>query len=468
MTVITRFAPSPTGFLHIGSARTALFNYLFAKRNKGKFLLRIEDTDKERSTKEATTAILESLKWLGLDYDDEVVYQSTREARHQEVAHNLVKAGKAYFCFSSQEEIANLRASALSRSEHFIFNSPWRDATITQHPKDKKPVIRLKAPREGATIVRDLLQGDVIVQNSGLDDMVLLRSNGSPTYMLAVVVDDHDMGITHIIRGDDHLSNAPRQQILYEALGYTVPAMVHIPLIHGSDGTKLSKRHGALGTESYKEMGYLPEALCNYLLRLGWGHGDDEIITRDQAIGWFGIEGLGKSPARLDFNKMSHLNAQYLRQKNDSELSKIVISMIEDDHKISAISKDNILKAIPSLKPRAELLTDLKQISMMYVIDFPIHINDEARQIIFETDDELLNQVREGLLGLEEFSKDPIQAKLKEIADLSGMKLGELMHFIRAFIAGDVKSPSIFEMIEILGLEQSLDRLRKLNWYDAK
>jgi len=279
--------------------------------------------------------------------------------------------------------------------------------------------------------------------------------------MLAVVVDDHDMGITHIIRGDDHLSNAHRQQILYEALGYKVPAMVHIPLIHGPDGAKLSKRHGALGMESYKEMGYLPEALCNYLLRLGWSHGDDEIISRDQAIKWFSIEGLGKSAARLDFDRMKNLNAHYLRQKNDSELAEIVINMIEEDHAISNVSKGNILKAMASLKPRAELLVDLKQMALMYVVDFPLSITAEARQIILNTDENLLMQVRETLTSLGNFSKDVIQEKLKELAELANMKLGELMHFIRAFIAGDVKSPSVFEMIEILGLEHSLNRLKK-------
>ena len=461
MTVVTRFAPSPTGFLHIGSARTALFNYLFARKNNGKFLLRIEDTDKERSTQEAMRAILDSLKWLGLDHDDEVVYQSAREKRHQEVAYNLVKAGKAYFCFSSQEEIAALRTEAMAKKQHFIFNSPWRDTDANKHPTGIKPVVRLKAPREGVTIVKDLLQGEVEVQNYQLDDMVMLRSDGSPTYMLAVVVDDHDMGITHIIRGDDHLSNAHRQQILYEALGYKVPAMVHIPLIHGPDGAKLSKRHGALGTESYKEMGYLPEALCNYLLRLGWSHGDNEIISRDQAIKWFSIEGLGKSAARLDFSKMKSLNAYYLRQKNDSELAEIIINMIEEDHAISNVSKANILKAIASLKPRAELLIDLKQMALMYVVDFPLYITEEAKQIILNTDNNLLRQVRETLSGLENFSKDVIQEKLKELAELSNMKIGELMYFIRAFIAGDVKSPSVFEIIEILGLEQSLNRLKK-------
>jgi glutamyl-tRNA synthetase len=462
MTVITRFAPSPTGFLHIGSARTALFNYLFAKKNKGKFLLRIEDTDKERSTKEATLAILESMKWLDLNYDAEVVYQSKRASRHQEIALNLVKQGKAYLCFSSQEEIAVLREKALAKKEHFIFHSPWRDVDVANHPKDIKPVIRLKAPKEGVTTVQDLLQGNVAVQNSQLDDMILLRSDGSPTYMLAVVVDDHDMGITHIIRGDDHLSNAPRQQILYEALGYNIPSMVHIPLIHGPDGAKLSKRHGALGTESYKDMGYLPEALCNYLLRLGWAHGDDEIIQRDKAIEWFNIEGLGKSPARLDFKKMRFLNAYYLRQKTDIELSDIVINMIEKDHKISDISKNNILKAIPSLKTRAELLVELKQMSMMYIVDFPINITEEAKQIIANISDTLLKDIITSLFDLKQFDKNSIQEKLKELAEKNDMKLGELMNFIRAFIAGDVKSPSVFEMIEILGLENTLHRLKKL------
>ena len=462
MTVITRFAPSPTGFLHIGSARTALFNYLFAKKNKGKFLLRIEDTDKERSTKEATLAILESMKWLDLNYDAEVVYQSKRASRHQEVALNLVKQGKAYLCFSSQEEIAILREKALANKEHFIFHSPWRDVDVANHPKDIKPVIRLKAPKEGVTVVKDLLQGNVAVQNSQLDDMILLRSNGSPTYMLAVVVDDHDMGITHIIRGDDHLSNAPRQQILYEALEYNIPSMIHIPLIHGPDGAKLSKRHGALGTESYKDMGYLPEALCNYLLRLGWAHGDDEIIQRDKAIEWFNIEGLGKSPARLDFKKMRFLNAYYLRQKTDIELSDIVINMIEKDHKISDISKNNILKAIPSLKTRAELLVELRQMSMMYIVDFPINITEEAKQIIANISDTLLKDITTSLFDLKQFDKNSIQEKLKELAEKNDMKLGELMNFIRAFIAGDVKSPSVFEMIEILGLENTLHRLKKL------
>ena len=461
MTVITRFAPSPTGYLHIGSARTALFNYLFAKKNSGKFLLRIEDTDKARSTPEATEAIFKSLKWLGIDHDGEAVFQSAREARHREAAHELVKVGRAYFCFSSQEEIAKLRDEAIAKKEHFIFHSPWRDADASKYPKDIKPVVRLKAPREGVTIVKDLLQGDVVVQNSHLDDMVLLRGDGTPTYMLAVVVDDHDMGITHIIRGYDHLNNASRQQVLYQAFGYEIPQMVHIPLIHGPDGAKLSKRHGALGVESYQEMGYLPEALCNYLLRLGWSHGDDEIIGREQAIEWFGIEGLGKSPARLDFDKMKHLNAQYLRCTTNDKLAKVVVETIEQEHKLSSRSQNNILKAMDGLKPRAELLVDLVQMAYMYVIDLPLHMTDEANQIITEMDEGLLVKTRDTLSKLEDFSKESIQAALKEIAESHEMKLGELMHFVRPFMAGDVKSPSVFEMMEILGKEQVMERMQR-------
>lgn len=462
MTVITRFAPSPTGYLHIGSARTALFNYLFAKANKGKFLLRIEDTDKERSTLEAKEAILRSLAWLNLHHDGEVVYQSSRAARHQEVALDLVAKGRAYYCFSSQDEIAALREEALAKKQHFIFHSPWRDADAATFPKDIKPVVRLRAPHSGTTTVRDLLQGDVVVQNSHLDDMVLLRSDGSPTYMLAVVVDDHDMGVTHIIRGDDHLSNAHRQQLLYEQLEWAVPFMVHIPLIHGSDGAKLSKRHGALGAEAYRDMGYLPEALCNYLLRLGWAHGNDEIISRAQALEWFSLEGLGKAPARLDFDKLRHVNAHYLRNKTDSELASLAVEFLKRElGEISSTSEENILKAIPALKPRVELLTDLYQMAKIYVIDVKLPITEEAQNIINETENLLLEQVRTGLKSLSIFSKEAISSKMKEIAEESGLKIGELMHFVRAFIAGDTKSPSVFEIMEIIGLQQSLLRLQK-------
>jgi glutamyl-tRNA synthetase len=459
MKVITRFAPSPTGYLHIGGARTALFNYLFAKHHGGKFLLRIEDTDLSRSTEAAKQAIIDSLKWLGLEHDGEIIYQSERADRHAEVANQLVAAGKAYYCFTPQEEIAASRDEARAKGEHFIFHSKWRDAGASQAPVGElQGVVRLKAPREGETVVDDLLQGKVVVQNSHLDDMVLLRSDGTPTYMLAVVVDDHDMGITHIIRGDDHLSNASRQQLIYQAMGWDIPKMTHIPLIHGSDGAKLSKRHGALGVEEYKKMGYLPESLNNYLLRLGWSHGDDEIITREQAIEWFGIEGMGKSPARLDFNKMKHMNAHYLRQMDNEVLAEMVLEQLD---RVSTKSRKNIVLAMGALKPRAELVTDLCDMASMFLVDNKLEIQEDAKELIEAADSVLINDVVLLLQNLENFDKENIQNILKEIAEEKGLKLGDLMKYIRAFIAGRTASPSVFEMMEILGKEESIKRLTK-------
>lgn len=457
MKVRTRFAPSPTGYLHIGGARTALFNYLYAKKHDGEFLLRVEDTDLSRSTKEAKEAILKSMEWLDLKFDEEIIYQSERRDRHLEVANQLLADGKAYFCFTDQDEITKLREEAKSKGEHFIFKSPWRGAASDKYPKDVKPVIRLKAPREGETVVKDLLQGDVVVQNSHLDDMILVRSDGTPTYMLAVVVDDHDMGITHIIRGDDHLSNAPRQQLIYMAIGWDVPQMVHIPLIHGPDGAKLSKRHGALGAENYKEMGYLPDALNNYLLRLGWSHGDDEIISREQAIEWFDIDGLGKSPSRLDFDKMKNLNSQYLRKCDDSVLAEMIFEHYKGE--LSKDSQNAISKAIESMKPRAELVTDLYELAKMFIVDKPLVISEDARQIISECDESLIKQVIGTIGKIEEFSKDNIQAALKEIAKNNGLKLGGLMKYVRAYVVGQTASPSVFEMIAILGKEETISRL---------
>ncbi|MEM6338508.1 MAG: glutamate--tRNA ligase [Pseudomonadota bacterium] len=457
MKVRTRFAPSPTGYLHIGGARTALFNYLYAKKQGGEFLLRVEDTDLSRSTKEAKEAILKSMEWLDLKFDEDITYQSERRERHLEVANQLLTDGKAYYCFTDQDEIAKLREEARSKGEHFIFKSPWRDAPSDEYPKDVKPVIRLKAPREGETVVKDLLQGDVVVQNSHLDDMILVRSDGMPTYMLAVVVDDHDMGITHIIRGDDHLSNAPRQQLIYMAMDWDIPHMVHIPLIHGPDGAKLSKRHGALGAENYREMGYLPDALNNYLLRLGWSHGDDEIISREQAIEWFDIPGLGKSPSRLDFDKMKNLNAQYLRKCDDSILAEMIFEHYKGE--LSKDSQNAISKAIESMKPRAELVTDLYELAKMFIVDKPLAISEDARQIISESDESLMRQVIGGIGEIEEFSKDNIQAALKEIAKNNDLKLGGLMKYVRAYVAGQTASPSVFEMIAILGKEKTISRL---------
>jgi glutamyl-tRNA synthetase len=461
MTIITRFAPSPTGYLHIGGARTALFNYLFAKHHGGKFLLRIEDTDIARSTESAKQAIIDSLNWLDLKHDGEIVYQSEMAKRHVEVAKQLVALGKAYYCFTPQEEIIAMRDAAIAKGEHFIFHSKWRDSGAEQAQGDKtKAVIRLKAPREGETVVNDLLQGRVVVQNSHLDDMVLLRSDGTPTYMLAVVVDDHDMGITHIIRGDDHLSNASRQQLIYQALGWDVPRMAHISLIHGSDGAKLSKRHGALGAHEYKNRGYLPEALNNYLLRLGWSHGDDEIISREQAIKWFDIDGMGKSPARIDFDKMKHMNAHYLRQMDNEVLCKMVFENI--GYEISAESKKYIELAMDSLKPRAELMNDLYDMATMFIIDKPLEFADDAKELIAAADSALIKQVVETIQKLGQFDKEHIQHSLKELAESNNMKLGELMKYVRAFIAGRTASPSVFEMIEILGKDNSIARMKQI------
>ncbi len=458
MSVRTRFAPSPTGYLHIGSARTALFNYLFAKHHGGKFLLRIEDTDLARSTKKAKRAILTSLEWLDIQHDEEIIYQSERVNRHREVACKLVEMGKAYYCFSSVEEIAEIREKARADKEHFIFHSPWRDKAPDQYPIKLKPVIRIKAPREGQTIVDDLLQGKVVVQNSHLDDMVLLRSDETPTYMLAVVVDDYDMDITHIIRGDDHLNNASRQQLIYEAMGWIVPKMVHIPLIHGPDGAKLSKRHGALGVESYKEMGYLPLALNNYLLRLGWSHGDDEIISAEQAIEWFGIEGMGKSPARLDFAKMKHMNAHYLRSMKDEDLANIIFESLDEN--LSAESKNNIKLGLEAIKPRAELVIDLGDLASIFIVDSAIKYTDEARALIDECDSSIVDKVADAIYHITEFNRDNIQVVLKEAAAENQMKFGDLMKYIRAFITGRTASPSVFEVMEIIGKDHSIKRLK--------
>ena len=457
MTVRTRFAPSPTGYLHIGGARTALFNYLFAKHHGGQFLLRIEDTDITRSTDSAKQAILDSLRWLDIMPDEDIVYQSQRAGRHVQIAEKLVASGKAYYCFTDQEEIIATREQARANGEHFIFYSKWRDVPADQNPKDIKPVVRLKAPREGETIVDDLLQGKVVVQNAHLDDMILLRSDGTPTYMLSVVVDDHDMGITHIIRGDDHLSNAARQQLIYIALGWDIPKMIHIPLIHGPDGARLSKRHGALGVGSYKDMGYLPEALNNYLLRLGWSHGDDEIISRKEAIKWFGIDGLGKSPSRLDFDKMKHINAGYLRGLDNNHLSKIVFENI--GYEIDEESRKCITLGMESLKVRAELITDLCDLASMFVVSRPLERSAEAKDLIKECDKKLIAQVTDALRVLTKFNRENIQAVLKEVATRNELKLGELMKYVRAFIAGRTASPSVFEMIEILGKDNSIARL---------
>jgi glutamyl-tRNA synthetase len=460
MTVITRFAPSPTGYLHIGGARTALFNYLFARHHKGKFLLRIEDTDKERSSKQATEAIFSGLKWLRLEWEGEVIFQSQRNDLYKEAALNLLKAGKAYYCYSSQEEIDNKRNEAMQQKQHFIFKSPWRDVNPNSYPKDIKPVIRLKSPREGQTIIHDTLQGDVIIDNAHIDDMILLRSDGTATYMLAVVVDDHDMGITHIIRGDDHLTNAARQILIYKAAGWEVPSMVHIPLIHGMDGAKLSKRHGALGIDAYKAMGYLPDALCNYLLRLGWSHKDDEIIGRAQAIEWFDIDGLGKSAARLDFTRMKSLNAEYLRKLGDDLLTEMVVDILKKDYAITEEVTAHIKQGMEGLKIRASLVTELAGLAKVYLINHPVDYSDEALLLIKNCNKDLIGQVIIAIENASCMDKDSIQAAIKSVAERNNLKLAELMAPVRALMTGSTSSPSIFEIISIIGKDNTIKRLK--------
>ena len=457
MTVITRFAPSPTGFLHIGGARTALFNWLFAKRHGGKFLLRIEDTDKERSTQPAIDAIQNGLKWLGLEWDGEVVFQSRRENRHAEVAHKLLEVGAAYKCYCSQEELAQMREEAQKQNKPFRYDGRWRDRGESEAPSGVKPTIRLKTPLTGETIVDDKVQGRVVFPNTELDDLILLRSDGTPTYMLAVVVDDHDMGITHIIRGDDHLNNAAKQQVIYEALGWNVPSFSHIPLIHGADGAKLSKRHGALGVEAYRDMGYLPEAMRNYLLRLGWSHGNDEVISTAQAIEWFDLEHIGKSPARFDFDKLNNLNGIYMRETDDLRLFDLIKDKIQNP---SAEGLERIKRGMKGLKERAKNLNELATSAQFYIQRLPF--TDKAKDILDKGGKDIVAKVIPALETVQDWKHDPIQDVVKAFAEKEGLKLGAVAQPLRAALVGDVISPSIFEVMEVLGKPESASRLKSL------
>lgn len=450
--VVTRFAPSPTGYLHIGGARTALFNYLFAKANNGKFLLRIEDTDRKRSTDKAVEAILDGLKWMGVNWDGEEVNQFARSEHHKEVALELLSKGKAYKCFLSTEELEKLREKSMETGEPI--RSKWRDAKPSTHP-DSSYVIRLKSPREGATILEDKVQGTVTTENHTLDDMILLRSDGTPTYMLAVVVDDHDMGVTHVIRGDDHLSNTPRQIVIYEALGWKVPSFSHIPLIHGPDGKKLSKRHGALGIEAYRDLGYLPEAICNYLLRLGWSHGDDEIITQDQAIEWFNLDSIGKSPSRLDFKKMDFLNNHYL-QKADNE--RVLSLMLKHMPELSEESKDNIFRGLNSLKQRANTILELVEMAKIYILEEEIEIPEDLKKIIMMKF-EVIQDFQHHISKSKDWTKEDLMERAKAFALKNGMKLGEIAGITRVLLTGSTASPSVFEIMSILGKESTIKRL---------
>ncbi len=459
MTVVTRFAPSPTGFLHIGGARTALFNWLFARHHKGIFHLRIEDTDRVRSTEAAIEAIIDGLKWLGLNWDGEIVYQFARAPRHAEVALQLLEAGKAYRCYCSPEELDEMRKAAQAAGKPMKYDGRWRDRDPKDAPAGVKPVIRLKAPQAGETVVVDGVQGEVRVSNEQLDDMILLRSDGTPTYMLSVVVDDHDMGITHVIRGDDHLTNTFRQRQIYDSMGWEAPHFSHIPLIHGPDGAKLSKRHGALGVEAYREMGYLPEALRNYLLRLGWGHGDDEIISTEQAIEWFELSGIGRSPSRFDFAKLDNLNGHYMRQADDAELAKAVAERLG---KGDAASLAVLTRAMPGLKSRAKNLKELAENSAFYVQARPLPFTDKAKAMLTTPEAlALLPKLIAAYSAADSWQAAALEEKARAFAETEGVKLGSATQPLRAALTGSTQSPPIFEVMEILGKEESIARLQE-------
>jgi glutamyl-tRNA synthetase len=454
---VTRFAPSPTGFLHIGGARTALFNWLFASHHKGKYLLRIEDTDRARSTQPAVDAILDGLDWLGISGDGEPYFQSQFESRHAEVAHQLIERGAAYRCYLTPEELTARREKAQAERRPFRIDSEWRDCDPASAPESEPFVVRLKAPREGETVIQDLVQGRVAVANAELDDFVLLRSDGTPTYMLAVVVDDHDMGVTHIIRGDDHLNNAFRQLVIIRAMDWPVPTYAHIPLIHGPDGAKLSKRHGALGVDAYRdELGILPEALLNYLLRLGWGHGDSEIISRDEAVAWFDLDHVGKSPSRFDMKKLENLNGHYIREADDARLAGLVA-----DHRggLDAGQKALLVKAMPELKARAKDIHELTENAAFLFAERPLEISPAAAALLDADARALLAEVHAKLSELAEWNHDSTEAVVRVVAEIAEVKLGKLAQPLRAALTGQTTSPGIFDVLALLGQGESLNRI---------
>jgi glutamyl-tRNA synthetase len=452
--VVTRFAPSPTGYLHIGGARTALFNWLYARHTGGKFLLRIEDTDRARSTAEAIDAILDGMRWLGLDWDGHEYYQSQFWARHAEIAHRLLERGAAYRCYMTQEELTEQREKAKAERKPFRIRSPWRDVMEAQG--DKPFVIRLKAPQEGETAIEDQVQGRVTVQNSEIDDFILLRSDGTPTYMLAVVVDDHDMGVSHVIRGDDHLNNAFRQLAIIRSMGWPEPIYAHVPLIHGPDGAKLSKRHGAMGVDAYRdELGLLPEAVGNYLLRLGWGHGDDEIISREQAIEWFDLANVGKSPSRFDFKKLENLNGHYIREANDDRLAELVAPGLG----LSDAQKILLREAMSELKARAHTLNQLADGARFLFERRPIDVDETAAALLTDEARQTLGSAHAKLSALAEWDAAALEAAIREVAETSGVKLGKLAQPLRAALTGRTTSPGIFDVLALLGRDESLARI---------
>jgi glutamyl-tRNA synthetase len=462
MTVVTRFAPSPTGFLHIGGARTALFNWLFARHHGGKYLLRIEDTDRARSTPAAVEAIIDGLSWLGLDWDGDVIYQFPRTERHAEVARQMLAEGKAYYCYATPQELQEMRDAQKRAGVPMRYDGRWRDRDPKDAPPGVAPVIRLKAPQNGQTVIQDAVQGTVKVENAQLDDMILLRADGTPTYMHAVVVDDHDMGITHVIRGDDHLNNAFRQLQIIKAMGWPEPVYAHIPLIHGADGAKLSKRHGALGVDAYRDMGFLPAALRNYLLRLGWGHGDDEIISTKQAIEWFDLPGVGRAPSRFDTVKLTNLNAHYLRETADAELLPLVLPLIEKalGRAVDAAGQARVERGMNGVKQRSRTVNELAENLVFYARDgAPPIADDKARSQLTPDSKALLGRLAVAFAGLNDWSEKTLEEAVRKFAEAENVKLGQVAQPLRVALSGSIASPGIFEVLAILGAAESRTRL---------
>jgi glutamyl-tRNA synthetase len=466
MKIVTRFAPSPTGYLHIGGARTALYNWLFAQHHQkygdgGKFLLRIEDTDRARSNDDAVKAILDGMKWLGLKWEGEAISQFDRGDVHRAAVEFLLANGNAYKCYSSPEELNKMRITARAQGLKRMYDGRWRNRDESDAPTGIPPVIRLKASIEGGTTIADIVQGDVNIDNEQMDDMVLLRADGTPTYMLAVVVDDHDMGVTHVIRGDDHLTNAFRQTQLYQALGWHTPTFAHIPLIHGPDGAKMSKRHGALGVDAYRDQGFLPAALCNYLLRLGWSHGDEEMISTEQAIEWFDLSSVGCSPAKFDFAKLTNLNGHYIRNSDNQYLSHLVMGVLEDklDGKLAETTSDRLEKGMDELKDRAKTISELSENALFYAQIRPLNMNEKALNVLDAASLSYLAEIRQQLSELVFWQADEIENAVKEFAQIAELKLGGIAQPLRAALTGTTMSPSIFNIMAILGRDEALGRL---------
>ncbi|ODN71158.1 glutamate--tRNA ligase [Methylobrevis pamukkalensis] len=465
--VVTRFAPSPTGFLHIGGARTALFNWLYAKSKGGRMLLRIEDTDRERSTDAAVAAIIDGLTWLGLDWDGEPISQFERAERHRQVARDLVAAGKAYLCYCTPAELEAMREKARAEGRPPRYDGTWRDRDPSLAPEGVKPAIRIKAPQDGETIIDDQVQGRVAFPNKDLDDFIILRSDANPTYMHAVVVDDHDMGVTHVIRGDDHLTNAARQKIIYDAMGWAFPVMSHIPLIHGADGAKLSKRHGALGVEAYRAMGYLPAALRNYLVRLGWAHGDSEVLSTEEMIALFELSGIGRSPSRFDFAKLENLNGHYMRVTPDAELLAHIERLLPDLPDGAAIAaklddtmRAKLLAALPGLKERAKTLVELVDAAGYLFADRPLPIDEKAALLLDANGRKAVGDLAEKLAVVDDWSAASTEAVVRAYAEAEGLKLGKVAQPLRAALTGRTTSPGIFDVLAVLGRDETIGRLR--------